>query len=71
MSRTFSIRLPKDLADWLAKSAAATGVSQGKLIKDVLERARAAGEKRRYLRLVGCVRGLPADLSSRRGFSRK
>ena len=45
------------------------GVSQGRLIRDELERARREDvQARRYLRLAGSVRLAP-DLSSRKGFS--
>jgi len=69
MSRTLSIRLAADLADWLEKAAARSGVSQGRLVREQLEKARAAGAKRGFMRLAGTVRG-PRDLSRRKGFSR-
>jgi hypothetical protein len=62
------VRLTKELADWLAEQARRTGVSQGKLIRDQLEQARAAADKP-FMRLAGVVRG-PKDLSTRKGFSR-
>ena len=69
MSHTITVRLDKDLAAWLEEAAARTGVSQGKLIRDELERARARGSRHGFMRLAGAVRG-PKDLSSRKGFSR-
>ena len=47
-----------------------TGVPQGKIVRDQLERAKAEGSKRSFIRLAGSVDG-PGDLSSRKGFSRK
>jgi len=69
MSHTITIRLDPDLAEWLEQKAAKTGVSQGKLIRDQLEKARAASHKQAFLKLAGSVRG-PRDLSERKGFSR-
>lgn len=69
MSNTITVRLPDELAEWLEATAARTGVSQGKIIREQLEKARGE-EERPFLRLAGKVAG-PADLSSRKGFSRK
>lgn len=69
MSHTFTIRLSEELAAWLAEAAAKGGVTQGKLVRDQLERARARAGAQGFMRLAGSVRG-PKDLSSRKGFSR-
>ena len=69
MGQTITVRLTKELADWLEETAAETGVSQGKLVRDQLERARAAAASQAFMRLAGAVRG-PKDLSARKGFSR-
>jgi predicted DNA-binding protein len=69
MRSTITVRLPDELAEWLEATATQTGVSQGKIIREQLEKARGK-EERPFLRLAGKVSG-PADLSSRRGFSRK
>ena len=69
MSQTITIRLSKDLAVWLEHVAAKTGVSQGKIVRDQLEQARASSFRQSFMRLAGSVRG-PRDLSSRKGFSR-
>ncbi len=69
MGQTITVRLTKELADWLEETAAKTGVSQGKLVRDQLERARAAAASQAFMRLAGAVRG-PKDLSVRTGFSR-
>lgn len=70
MSHTLTIRLSKELADWLEETSARTGVSQGRLVRDQLERARAGGGGRSFMRLAGRVRG-PRNLSARKGFSTK
>ncbi len=70
MSHTITIRLNKDLAIWLEETAARTGVSQGQIIREQLEKARAANTQRAYMRWAGVIRG-PKNLSSRKGFSRQ
>jgi hypothetical protein len=69
VSHTITIRISKELAEWLARTAAQTGVPQGRIVREQLERAKAGGGARAYLRLAGSVRG-PKDLSKRKGFSR-
>lgn len=69
MSHTITVRIPKDLARWLEETAATSGVSQGQLIREQLEKAKAGGRGKPFLRLAGMVNGTP-DLSSRKGFSR-
>ena len=69
MRKTITVRLPDDLADWLSETAQKTGMPQGRLIREELERAKSA-DKRSFMRLAGAVDG-PADLSKRKGFSRK
>ena len=69
MSNTITVRLPPELAEWLSSTAAKTGVPQGKIIRDQLEKARAM-EERPFLRLAGKVAAVP-DLSTRKGFSKK
>jgi predicted transcriptional regulator len=69
MSNTLTIRLPEELAEWLDDAARKSGVSRGRLIRMELERARASS-KQPFMRLAGAVDG-PANLSTRKGFSRK
>lgn len=45
-----------------------TGVPQGAIIRDHLERARGQGDTRAFMKLAGTVRGA-RDLSARKGFS--
>jgi predicted transcriptional regulator len=70
MSRTLTIRLPEDLADWLDEAAARSGVARGQIVRDQLEKARATAARQGFMQLAGSVRG-PADLSQRKGFSRR
>jgi len=69
MSHTISFRLTKELAAWLEETAARTGVSQGRIIREQLERAKSGDAVRPFMQLAGSIRG-PRDLSSRKGFSR-
>jgi hypothetical protein len=71
MSHTITVRLNKDLATWLEETAVRTGVSQGQLIRDQLERARTGDPSPAFMKLAGVVRGLPKNLSARKGFSTK
>jgi len=69
MSHTITIRLTKELAEWLARVAAKTGVPQGRIVRDQLEKAKSGDSSQPYMRLAGVVRG-PKDLSGRKGFTR-
>ena len=69
MSHTLTIRLTPELAEWLRRTADESGVPQGRIIRDQLEKAREKDTRRRYMRLAGSVRG-PRDLSRRKGFTR-
>lgn len=70
MSHTITVRLSPELAEWLEEAAARSGVSQGKIVRDQLEKARSAAGERPFMRLAGAISG-PRDLSTRKGFSRR
>jgi hypothetical protein len=70
MGHTITVRVDKELATWLEAEAARTGVSQGKIVRDELQRAKNARGSRPFMRLAGTVDG-PKDLSRRKGFSRR
>lgn len=70
MSQTLTVRLSKELADWLKDASRTLGVPMARIVRGHLERARTQELDRPYLRLVGKLSG-PPDLSSRNGFSRK
>lgn len=70
MSRTLTIRLTEELATWLAERARKTGEPAGRIIRRQLEKARAESGNQRFLRHAGKIDG-PADLSMRKGFSRR
>ena len=68
MSHTLTIRLSKELADWLEESARRTGLPAGRIIRQQLEIAKARGGTQRFLKHAGKLAG-PADLSARKGFA--
>ena len=68
MGHTLTVRLQKDLAAWLEDEAARTGVPQGQIVREQLEKAKAVSAQP-FMRLAGSVRG-PRDLSARGGFSK-
>jgi len=70
MSNTFTVRLPSELAQWLRNVAKKRGVSQSQIIKDNLEKARKASPEKAFMELAGSIKGLPRDLSQRKGYSR-
>jgi len=70
MSRTITVRLTEELAAWLTERSRKTGEPARRVIRIQLERARAEGGKQRFLRHAGMIDG-PADLSLRKGFSRR
>ena len=69
MGQTLTIRLTKELAEWLERTAEETGQSQGQIVRAQLARARASAGSRGYMRLAGSVRGA-RDLSTRKGFTK-
>ena len=69
MGNTLTVRLPGDLAEWLASTAAKAGVPKSSIVRQQIANARAIQEKP-FMRLAGVVAG-PADLSARKGFSHK
>ena len=71
MSHTITIRLNQELAEWLAETAERTGVSQGKVVRDQLEKAKSSVGSRPHMRWAGYVKNGPKDLSMRKGFSKE
>lgn len=69
MTQTITIRLTKELAEWLDAEAERAGIAPDKLAREQLDQARRQQAERRFLRLAGTVRG-PKGLSRRKGFSR-
>jgi predicted transcriptional regulator len=69
MSNTITVRIPSELAQWLDETARKTGVPKGRIIREELQKARKS-ESQPFMRLAGAIAG-PANLSARKGFSRK
>ncbi len=70
MSHTITIRLNNDLAEWLEQTATKTGMSQGQLVREHLERAKSRGGGQPFMRLAGSIKGRPKDLSKRKGYTK-
>jgi hypothetical protein len=68
MSHTLSVRITREMAEWLEETSSRTGLSQGEIVRQQLEAARTRTGSRPYMRLAGAVRG-PRNLSTRKGFS--
>ena len=69
MTQTITIRLTKELAEWLDAAAEQAGVSPDRVVCEQLDQVRRQQAERPFLRLAGTVRG-PKGLSRRKGFSR-
>jgi hypothetical protein len=69
MSNKLSIRLPKDLDQWLEAEARKTGLPKGRIVREQLEAARTRKARQPFLDLAGSVDGTPG-LSRKRGFAR-
>ncbi len=69
MGHTLTVRLQEDLAEWLKHEAAKTGVPRGQIVREQLERAKAASAQP-FMRLAGSIQGT-RDLSKRKGFSKR
>ena len=72
MSLTLTIRITDDLAQWLKQVARRTGIPAGRIVREQLERAKSesSDNDQAFMSLAGAVDG-PADISRRKGFSRK
>jgi len=70
MSNTLSIRLPQELSEWVKQTAESTGLTQGEVVRQQLEKARSATASKPWMALSGKARG-PRDLSTREGFGKR
>jgi hypothetical protein len=71
MSQTITVRLGKELSSWLEETSSRTGLSQGQIVREQLEKAKTTKTDKPFMRLAGSIRGLPRDLSQRKGYSTK
>jgi predicted transcriptional regulator len=55
MSHTLTIRIQDELARWLADTAKAMSVPQGKIIRDHLEHARKLDQKSKGFSIMNCA----------------
>lgn len=70
MGNTLSIRLPPDLAQWVKETAIQTGLTQGEVVRQQLEKARSTTANKPWMALAGKASG-PRDLSTREGFGKR
>ncbi len=71
MRNTITFRVPKALAAWLQEKSARTGIPQGQIIREQLERVRHTDKgAKKFMRLAGSIGGGPRDVSMRKGYSR-
>ena len=71
MGNTITIRVPKPLSTWLQEKSARTGMSQGQIVREQLERVRRGDrETKNFMRLAGAIRRGARDLSTRKGFTK-
>jgi len=71
MGKTITIRVPKNLATWLQKKSARTGISQGQIVREQLERFRSRDKKtQNFIRLAGIIWGGPRHVSIRKCYSK-
>jgi predicted DNA-binding protein len=57
MSHTLTIRISSELAKWLEETAARTGISQGQLIREQIEKVKAESSNRAFMQLAGSISG--------------
>jgi hypothetical protein len=65
-----TLRVPEELAEWLADTSRKTGIPVARLVREQLEKARDRQSERPFMRYAGALSG-PRDLSLRKGFSRE
>jgi len=70
MGTRVSVRISRDALSWLEETSRRTGKSKAAIVRSAIEAARNRSLPRRFLRLIGSVRG-PRDLSQRAGFANR
>jgi len=70
MSRKVTIRISDEIAEWLRERSRRQGISMSRIVLTELEQAMLAAEAESPTAIIGSVRGLPRNLSTRKGFSR-
>jgi Ribbon-helix-helix protein, copG family len=74
MSNTLTVRLPEELIDRLRQKSRRTGLPVGRVVRQYVEEGlspeRPPKNHQLWRKYAGIIKGGPADLSSRKGFSR-
>ncbi len=68
-TNTVTVRLPKELGQWLEKESRRTGLPKGRIVREQLEISRTRQARQTFLDLAGSIEGEPG-LSQKRGFQR-
>jgi hypothetical protein len=71
MYRKITVLLTDELLRWLRETSKLTGQPMAHLVRDHIESAKNMAGKQRFMRYAGAIKGLPSDLSSCKGFSRR
>ena len=69
MSNTITVRLPRELNQWLVKESRRTGLPKGRIVREQLEASRTRKARQPFLDLAGTIEG-QRGLSQKRGFGR-
>jgi hypothetical protein len=70
MGNTLTVRLPDELLKRLREKSRRTGLPMGRVVRESLEVALRPDGNQAWRKYVGIIKGGPADVSSRKGFSR-
>ena len=73
MSNTLTVRLPEDLLERLREKARSTGLPVGRVVRQSLETTLSEDNAKEspWRKYAGVIKGGPANVSSRKGFSRE
>ncbi|MGA7929776.1 MAG: ribbon-helix-helix protein, CopG family [Candidatus Sulfotelmatobacter sp.] len=71
MSHTLTVRLPEELLERLREKSRRTGLPVGRVVRQSLETTLGADANQVWRKYAGILKDGPADLSLRKGYSRK
>jgi hypothetical protein len=71
MSKTLTVRLPEELLERLREKSRRTGLPVGRVVRQSLETTLGSDANQVWRKYAGMLKDGPADLSLRKGYSRK